>query len=211
MTTDDLVTIQGTIRFTGSIPHPFIVNVSKDPEHCGEQVVIQPLKVQGSEGVLEGAVVSLEGVKDMEYREIITERPVVNAQCAFSPRVLAAQNGQEVEVRNLDPILHNTHIKLGRRTFLNVAQVPHGPPIVKALRQPGHYAIRCDKHTFMEGSLVVFDHPYFSVTDSSGVFHIDHVPPGTYQIHVWHEVLGDLLQPLVIPAEGEVLIDIDYP
>ena len=208
---DGFSTIHGTVRFPGAVPPPTIVNVLKDPEHCGAQVAIQSVKVQGSAGALEGAIVSLEGMFPMKELPANPDRPVVNAHCAFIPRVIGAQTGQDVEVRNQDPILHNTHIKLGKRTFLNVAQVPNGRPIMKMLKQPGHYSIKCDKHTFMEGHLVVFSHPFFSVTDSSGSFHLAQVPPGTYQLQVWHETLGYLTQPLEIAAQSVRRLDLVYP
>ena len=208
---DGSATIFGRVHFTGSVPPHTITKVLKDSEQCGEEVVIQPVKVQGPDGGLEGAVVSLEGVKAGETRSPSSEHPVVNVNCAFTPRVAVAQQGQEIEVRNQDPILHNTHIKIGKRTFLNVAQVPYGRPIVKILRQSGLYSIRCDKHTFMEGHLVVFDHPYFAVTDASGTFHLEGLPPGAYQLRVWHEILGHFVQPIEIPASGEIHLDLRFP
>ena len=208
---DGLSTISGTVRFSGAVPPPTIVNVLKDPEHCGVQVAIQPVKVHGPAGALESAIVSLEGTFPMKNFPANSDHPVVNAQCAFTPRVIGAQTGQDVEVRNQDPILHNTHIKLGKRTFLNVAQVPNGRPIIKMLKQPGHYSIKCDKHTFMEGHLVVFNHPFFSITDSSGNFHLAQVPPGIYQLQVWHETLGYLTQNLNIVAQSDLRLDLVYP
>ncbi|MEZ5421113.1 MAG: carboxypeptidase regulatory-like domain-containing protein [Vicinamibacterales bacterium] len=35
--------------------------------------------------------------------------------------------------------------------------------------------------------VVVFNHPYFQVTDADGRFRIDNVPPGTYTVVGWHE------------------------
>jgi len=45
----------------------------------------------------------------------------------------------------------------------------------------------------MNAEMMVVPHPYYMVTDESGEFELDGVPPGHYQIVAWHEgwrVLG---------------------
>lgn len=62
----------------------------------------------------------------------------------------------------------------------------------------------------MAGSLLVFDHPYFAVTDEFGVFHLPRLPAGTYTIVVWHETLGSLEQEVTVPSQGTVTVNFDY-
>ena len=88
-------------------------------------------------------------------------RKIINNECAFTPRVVTGKKGDILEIANYDPILHNTHIIQGNRTFLNVAQLPNSRTIRKRIKREGVHHIRCDKHTFMEAVLVVFDHPLF--------------------------------------------------
>lgn len=45
---------------------------------------------------------------------------------------------------------------------------------------------QCDAHTFMKGNIVVFDHPYFTVTDQEGFYKITDIPYGKYQLKIWH-------------------------
>lgn len=45
----------------------------------------------------------------------------------------------------------------------------------------------CDSHPFMKAYIMIFDHPYASVSDDSGTFTLDNVPPGKYTLKVWHE------------------------
>jgi hypothetical protein len=39
----------------------------------------------------------------------------------------------------------------------------------------------------MQGYLIVSDHPYVAVSDTSGNFSIPDLPPGTYTFRIWHE------------------------
>ncbi len=205
-------TVEGTIYYQGVIPKPRLRAVIKDQEYCGVGVSIQTVHVHDAQGALSGAVVSVEGMKREEYRKDGTkDRKVINMHCAFSPRIGVARLGQDIEVRNQDPILHNTHIRLGKRTILNVAQVPGGKPIVKRLKRSGLHSVRCDKHIFMESSLYVFNHPFYDLTDKAGAFRISGIPPGKHPIQVWHETLGILEKVVRVPKEDTVRIDFAYP
>jgi hypothetical protein len=129
-----------------------------------------------------------------------------NSDCRFSPRIWATVTGSQLEIKNADPVLHNTHILKDRATFLNVALPPGGRPIRKPLPNPGRLDVRCDAHKFMQASVHVFAHPYFAVTDDTGRFELTKVPPGTYQLRVWHETLGMQELTLQVPAKGSVTI-----
>ena len=34
------------------------------------------------------------------------------------------------------------------------------------------------------------DNPYYAVTDETGSFPIEDLPPGTYRLKAWHPILG---------------------
>ena len=204
-------TLEGTVHYLGKRPPSKVLKVLKDQEHCGAEVSIQTVQIHNAQGALSDALVSVEGIKDVGEEAVETERSVVNTRCAFSPRIGVARQGQEIEIRNQDPILHNTHIKHRGRTFLNVAQVPNGNPIVKRLKRSGLHILRCDKHVFMQGSLHVFPHPYYALTIKTGAFRIGGIPPGKHPVRVWHETLGILEKVVNIPEKGAVQITFTYP
>ena len=203
-------TLEGTVHYVGPDRLPKVMKVAKDQDHCGAEVSVQTIQTHDSHGALSDVVVSVEGMKK-ETEPKKTQRSVMNMRCAFSPRISTARQGQEIEVRNQDPILHNTHIKYGRRTFLNVAQVPNGKPIIKRIKRHGLHAIRCDKHVFMEAYLHVFLHPYYALTTEAGAFRISGIPPGKHPIRVWHESLGILEKVVNIPKKGVVRVKFTYP
>ena len=39
----------------------------------------------------------------------------------------------------------------------------------------------------MKAWIGVFDHPYFAVTNDTGHYKIDNIPPGTYEVIAWQE------------------------
>jgi hypothetical protein len=53
--------------------------------------------------------------------------------------------------------------------------------------RPGIVRVFCDIHSHMNAFILVFAHRYFSVTDASGRYEIDGVPPGTYTLSAWFD------------------------
>ncbi len=192
----------GSVVFTGEVPPPRILPVETDSEVCGDTVAVRDVLVNAQNKGIQYVVVSLESPKLKIAKVMAPKSLVFNAQCAFTPPVAAARKGDTIEVHNQDPILHNTHITMGKKTFLNVAQLPGSRPIPKTVKRKGIYEIQCDKHTFMTGTLVVFDHSFFTVTDERGNFQFPSLPPGHYQVSVWHSVLGTQTQDVLVPVGG---------
>jgi plastocyanin len=203
--------VTGKVVFGGLVPAVTTELVKVDEDVCGKQARIQAVQVDEATSGLRSVVVSVtKNVPSVPVDSATSKRMMVNAKCAFVPNVGAARVGDILEIHNQDPILHNTHIKMGKKTFLNVAQVPNSRPIPKVLKRTGLHVFRCDKHTFMTGTLLVFNHPYFAVTDELGYFQLPALPAGTYTIAVWHETLGSLEQEVAVPSHGSVTINFDY-
>jgi hypothetical protein len=53
----------------------------------------------------------------------------------------------------------------------------------------------------------VMDQPYYAVTDAAGKFSIADIPPGDYEVEVWHEVLGQKTEKVTIPSGGAATVD----
>ena len=186
-------TIVGRITIAGAIPKSKPLPVHRDSAVCGMTIPNEALIVdQGSRGVTE-VVVSLEGVTKGKPFHDDSTLVLENRACRFFRRTNAVPVGSTLEIRNTDPILHNTHVRKDTRmgsTLINVSQPVGTKAILKPLSVPGLFDTRCDAHPFMVGSIHVFEHPYFAVTNETGSFEISKVPPGTYQLHIWHERLG---------------------
>jgi hypothetical protein len=59
------------------------------------------------------------------------------------------------------------------------------------MRRSNVVKIECDAHDFMHAWAFAADSPYAAVTKDDGSFAIDGVPPGDYELKVWHPVLGE--------------------
>jgi len=202
-------TLIGRVVFKGVVAPDNVVDVKENRKFCGQTMSIQTIRLQEGGHGLDQAIVSLG---DITTSPAPTPgiRSLVNKQCKFEERINAAMVGDKLVVHNLDPILHNAHGKLGKRTILNVAQVPGGRPFRKKMKRPGQLKIKCDKHDFMKAHVMVFPHPYFSVTGRSGQFQINSVPAGHHRITVWHETLGQIEKDIDIPTHGTVTVDFEY-
>lgn len=63
---------------------------------------------------------------------------------------------------------------------------------------------------FMEGYLLVFDHPFYALTNQTGTFRLAGIPPGNHRVRVWHETLGVLEKVVGISEKGTVRVDFTY-
>lgn len=207
------VKVSGRVIFAGSIPKAEQVPVHRDPKFCGETMLNEAIRVDpGSRGI-GGVVVSLAGVargKPVEQDNAIML--FENRNCRFIPQIAAAAVGSTLEIQNSDPILHNTHVRKNNRhgdTIINVVQ----PAGVKVIRKPmpesGILDVRCDAHPFMRASIHLFEHPYFTVTDDLGRFELTRVPPGTYRLQIWHELLGSREKTITVPATGDATVELE--
>ena len=205
-------TVIGQVTFTGTVPPLAMVQVTRDPDFCGASMSIQNLVVDSSSKGIQGVRVSVEGVDNPSGKTPhAATSELRNRHCEFFPRIGTAIAKKTLPITNEDPIMHNTHIRHGKRTFVNVAQVPGGRTFKKRIKRPGLLKARCDKHEFMEAYILVFDHPYYSVTDTTGHFRISSVPSGKQELTIWHETLGTLHTKVEVPEHGEVSITVKYP
>ena len=203
-------TITGHVHVTGEIPALPPQPVFKMQEQCGESMPDEQLLVDKNRE-LRNAVVSLTDItagKPIARDHIVK---IDNTKCAFVPHVVSATIGQTLEIHNTDPFLHDAHARLGSRTLFNVA-VPKGRTVRKVLQDPGLIHINCNvRHTWMHAYLYVAEHPYHTVTGADGQFTIDGVPPGTYTVRVWHELLGSVDRQVTVQSAKTTTIDIDLP
>lgn len=200
---DDGATILGIVRIAGDAPGLKSHEVFKHREWCGATVPNESLVLGPGQGV-RYAVVTIEGITRGKAVERDAVNVLDNRRCRFVPHVLTASVGQWLLLTNSDPILHNADaFNLDeRRALFNVALPPHRQ-VRQPLARPGRIRITCEvRHTWMEAFVVVSDHPYATVTDAAGEYELRDVPPGTYRLRVWHELLGALERSVTL-AKGD--------
>ncbi len=183
-------TIEGEVRFSG--PPPALEPIPVEPRHqshCGRQVPNEALVVSPRNGGLRFAVVYLESIEKGKAPGRREPALIENRHCLFVPHVGAAMVGDPLLIRNSDPVLHNIRGRMleDRRQHFNVVQPTQGQETEREIRRAGVTVVTCDTHPHMLGYLLVFEHPYFAVTDQEGRFRLDAVPPGRYRLVAWHE------------------------
>jgi len=155
------------------------------------------------------SVVYLEEAPRGAFEELAGGRARMNQiNEQFVPRVLAVTTGTVVDFPNSDRIYHNVFSLSKARTF-DLGRYAVGMSRAVRFDRPGIVRVFCDIHSHMSAWILVFNHPFFAVTDEDGRYAIPNVPPGTYSLAVWHETLPRETRRIVVPDAGGV-IDIDF-
>src|SRR5262249_9714556 len=144
-----------------------------------------------------------------------TERRISlsSERCILDPRVDAVIAGTTVNVFNDDKLLHRlvftragTNDTITVMPFFTVGQVVASEQLSK---ERGSLEARWRIHPWTHEYLLVFDQPYFAVTEDDGSFKIDSLPPGNYKMMVWHEGMAKPVEQQVqVAAGGTAKVDL---
>jgi hypothetical protein len=229
-------TLEGTVTLTGSVPEPkgFNLITFPDPAYCGRISngrgwrLLYDFMVD-SQGGLKDAIVLLEGVEAGKPFEISV--PLIEARdCMFQPFMTIVRNGHAVEVINMDPVMHDiqgyeTSLEAGARVLFNTPLVMnhqhrrgdihamHNHAPGKSLVGPIYlnkgrrtFYMQCGFHAYMESWAMAVNNPYYALTDANGRFTIDNIPPGSYQMVVWHPQTGPGTSTMITVQPGVKLV-----
>ncbi len=198
-------TITGEVKLQGTAPAPKPIEVTKDKEVCGQHEIKTEDLVVGSNSGVENAVVSITTIakgKPMPAAEAVLDQK----GCQYLPHVLLFPAGTTVKINNDDGILHNLPTYSTKNPPITMAQPKFKKTIEAKFDQPEMVKVTCDAHGWMSGWFAVEDNPYYAKTDATGSFKLTDVPPGDYEVKVWHEKLGEKTQKVTVPAGGEAKV-----
>jgi plastocyanin len=200
----DWATITGQVTFTKA-PKPAEVNVTVDKQHClskgplvYEEVIVDP-KSKGLKNVVvwlrpdvpdRRAPFPADKINPKLAKAAAKNHVIDQPCCQFVPRIVAAREGDTLEVKNSSPVAHNTNMTADNPAFTYNITLPPGKsykPAATLAAQSSPIPFKCDIHPWMAGRLRVFDHPYYAVTDADGKFEIKDAPAGKWRMVVWHE------------------------
>jgi hypothetical protein len=147
-----------------------------------------------------GALVYIADVpKGKPWPALAKPQELNNHHCRFDPDIQVIRPGQ-IDIVNLDPVLHNTHGYYGRRTAFNTALPNQNQRIAAELLKTGTVKVNCDARGWMEGWIYVRDDPYFAITDENGRFSIADIPPGTYTLVLMQPYAGITEQQVTVTS-----------
>jgi plastocyanin len=129
---------------------------------------------------------------------------------AFTPRVVAITRGSTVEFPNSDPFFHNV-FSLSRGASFDLGRYPRGQSRARIFSTAGLVKVYCHLHSHMTASIMVFDHPYFTMPGAEGGFVIDGVPPGDHRISAWHERIGESPKEIRVEPGGTTRVEFSLP
>jgi plastocyanin len=126
----------------------------------------------------------------------------------FEPHVLAITTGTVVDFPNSDRIYHNVFSLSKTRSF-DLGRYATGRSKSIKFDRPGIVRVFCEIHSHMSAFILVFSHPFFTLTDADGHYRLDNVPPGTYTVVAWHE--GDASDPTAVTVPSGASAELDLP
>jgi plastocyanin len=197
----------GVVKLSGPVPKLAPRPVISDVAICGRADRPSPALVLGKARELGNVFVWLEGASGGP----LPKGPfrIDQKGCAFEPYAQVVSKGIPVTVLNSDPVLHNVHATTVKGDALFNQAIPiKGQSFKETLSTPGVVRIKCDVHAWMNAWLFVADSPFAAVTGKEGKFAFPGVAPGTYRLHAWHELFGEKVQSVVVPAGGVVKADV---
>jgi len=127
--------------------------------------------------------------KDRKAAMVTIDQPC----CMFTPRITIARAGDTIVAKNSAPVAHNfswSSANNGEHNPIIPAGGEHKIGPLVGENSPIPY--KCTIHPWMNGTVRVFDHPYYAITDADGNFTMANAPQGKFRMVVWHEKSGFL-------------------
>lgn len=207
--------IVGTVKLDGQPPHQKPIDMSKDPAcaQAGAATIAAENVVVGANGGLANVVVYIS--QGLTGNEAVPSQPATIAQrgCRYIPHVLALNVGQHMTVLNDDKTAHNIHPQpspTGGNSQWNKSQTAGAGPIdVAWTNEEVAIPVKCNIHPWMRAYIAVVKGP-FGVSNDTGSFKLDNVPPGTYTLTAWQESYGTQTQKVTVVAGKPASTDFTF-
>ena len=194
--------LSGTIDFDGEIPPDSTFAVPADTQGCGRSVATKAVERTGTR--IGGVVVWISDIRSGKPLPVQRRFELANNDCLLTPRVQAVYAPATLNMASGDVAMHrNRIINVATGETEGIAPFNDNGEVVPfdgILTKPAQLEITCELHPWSKAWILVFDHPYFSVTEKNGLFAIEDVPAGTYRVKAWHPLLGLAEQTVTIAA-----------
>jgi hypothetical protein len=175
---------KGIVRFIGDAPQ--MKQIQATDACCkGEPFIFEQTVVVNPNATLKNSFVYIEGAPKLNG---VSRPPAVvdQVRCQYLPHSVGVQIGQPLAVRSSDPTMHNVHFTPSKNPARNLSMTGAGQE---------------SRVSFISAE---FENSFFAVTNETGEFAINGIPPGNYTLVAWHEMFGRQQQNITIGSEGVV-------
>ena len=196
--------VEGEVSFDGTAPKNEPIKMNADPVCVKENATPQEQETyMVSNGKLANVFVYVkDGLGNFSYDPPSGPVEIDQKGCRYHPHVFGLRVGQELDIVNSDPTLHNIHALPKGNAEFNTGQPIQGMKTVHTFNtKEVMVPFKCDVHGWMNAYVGVLDHPYFAVTGPDGKFSLKGLPPGTYTIEAWHEKAGTQTAQVTVGAK----------
>lgn len=202
--------LTGTIDFDGVVPRDSTITLPADQLGCGPSVTGRAVEMTGTK--VGGAVVWLTDIRTGKAFPLHRRFELVNADCQLNPQVQAVFVTGTLNVASEDVAMHRDRIvNVGTGETEAIAPFNDNGEVVpfdRLLDKPAELEVTCDLHPWSKAHILVFDHPYFAMSEKSGSFSIDDIPAGSYRVKSWHPRLGVAEETVTITAGQTALLSL---
>ena len=106
----------------------------------------------------------------------------------FHPALIVIPIGGKVEFPNDDPFFHNVFSLFEGKRF-DLGLYESGTTRFVQFDKPGISFIFCNIHSQMSAVVIALATPYYGISDAHGDISLKDVPPGRYQLQVFHSAV----------------------
>ena len=176
-----------------------------------------PVQAKRYEIVTKGGVLSTQPPLAVVYLDgafpklaSLPTKQVAQKDLTFVPALLPVPVGTKVEFPNLDETYHNIFSYSPAKRFDLGRYRPEERPIpTQVFDKLGLVTLRCDIHEHMRGLILVFNTPYFVMTDTDGHFRLSGLPAGRYTLKAWIDSRTTREKP--VELKNDQTLHIDFP
>jgi plastocyanin len=128
----------------------------------------------------------------------------------FEPEVVIIPTGSTVSFPNSDPIFHNV-FSLSKPRAFDLGYYPEGQTRKVQFDTPGIVQVFCHLHPNMSAAIVVTPSRWSTQPRNDGTFVLSSIPPGRYQLVVWHKSAGFFRRKVEVKDSTVVSLNFEIP
>lgn len=204
--------VSGIVKFEGATK-PKRTEIKMDADGkcaahtAGKKIGSEDYLINNANEIKNVFVYVSKGLEGKKFDVPATPAELDQVGCMYIPHVVGLMVGQDINIKNSDPTLHNIHGLPKVNQEFNFGQPQQNSvKTIKFRKAETGIKVKCDVHPWMSAWVHVLEHPFFAVSDKDGKYTIPGLPAGSYTLTAWHEKLGTVEQQITV-ADGDLAAD----